>query len=636
MSTEKISVKLKDLSTTLKGEDLTEVIIDTNLHLPNMFSILLTDEPDSITKKLTYTDALKLGSEISIEIETQLPGDPMPVKATLIVGEITALEPAFTNQGVELLQIRGYDRSHRLNRGQKTRTFGGITPITLLQIINTIVQETEGIANAMVDPELGAEMYPYVLQLNQTDLEFLWSRAELVGGQVYVVDKTLYFQKADAHRGLNPLAPTPLETPAPLNWPGNLISFYPRLTVAKQVEQAEVISWDPKTKKQVKGTASSDSSKTTLDIGRSLTGQKQTGSQVARAALASPTSMVKASDTVVTQPGLTIGQANAIAKARFAAAESEFIQADGVVTDGDPRLIAGRVVTIAGVGDRFSGDYYVTEARHTYVRGLYHVSFSVTGRSPYTAHHLLSSRKGSSGSAGQIQGVVTAKVVSLDDPERLGRVQVMFPWLPQYKHADLASNWARLASPAAGKGQGFFCLPEVDDEVLVAFEHGDPNYPYIVGRLWNQWDKPPTGVDPTGADIVNKDRKRVNQRIFSSRGGHKIILDDNDGQEQIIIQSGGKKGNSKIILDQQGITIDGGSQNLTIQSQGMTTIESTGDLTFKSKKSISLECNQLNVKATGPGKVEGSKLEISGTSMVEVKNGAGAKIALSGPTVNLN
>lgn len=616
------------ITITINGRKLTgirnliEVVVDTNLHLPNMFSILISDEPDATTGKLTYTDSdglFTLGAEVKIELETEgIPGEPMPVKSTLIVGEITALEPAFTNTGLELLQIRGYDRAYRLNRGRKTRTFGDANPngagTTEEKIISTIVQETAGLTGKKVDTTgLVGLKYPYVLQMNQTDLEFLWSRAEMIGYQVYVEDKTLYFQKADAHRG------KPTEQPATLKWPGNLLSFHPRLTLAKQVDQAVVTGWDPSAKKQVESKVSMDKSKTTRSIG-----PNKTGGKVAKSALKGA-----AEDAVVAQPGLTIDQAKAMASARFAAAESEFIQAEGVVRDGDPRLIAGRVVKIEGVGHRFSGDYYLTEARHVYSRGLYRVTFSVSGRAPYTASRLLSSNNGNSG--GHIQGVVTAKVISLEDPEQLGRVQVMYPWLPKYKNAELASNWARLASPMAGKERGFYYLPEVDDEVLVAFEHGDPNFPYVVGMLWNHKDKPPTGT----GQIVAKDKKKVNQRVLCSRSGHKIILDDTEGKEQIIIQDKTEK--NKIVIDskQNSMTINV-EKDLTIVTKGNASVESTGDLSLKSKKGIEMECTKLTIKSTGAAKVEGAQLEVKGTSMVNVTNGSGAKVALSGPTVNLN
>src|SRR5262249_55069754 len=106
----------------------------------------------------------------------------------------------------------------------------------------------------------------------------------------------------------------------------------------------------------------------------------------------------------------------------------------------------------------------------------------------------------------RIYGVVVGVVTNNQDPDKLGRVKVKFPWLS----ADHESGWARIACPMAGNGRGFFFLPEVDDEVLIAFEHGRVEFPYVVGSLYNGKDKPPGD---------NGDGKN-NLRSLKSRSGH--------------------------------------------------------------------------------------------------------------------
>ena len=503
--------------------DLLELEVDTHVHLPAMFTITVDDELDTDTGKLTYTDAdtvFKAGAEVKIELETdEIPGEWTAVKAVLIIGEITAVEPVFSEDGRSALRVRGYDRSHRLTRGKKTRTYGDANPtgagISEDQIVQKVVGEAGGGLKASIDTSgLTGLKYHYVMQHNQTDMEFLWSRARLYGYQVYVEDKTLYFQKADAHRG------DASKKPAVLTWGSNLASFEPRLTLMHQVDRAVTKGWDPAKKQAIEGTNNSDTSKTIPAVGL---GKK--GSALAKQAFGGT-----ADEVVVDRPLLTVDQAKAIAAARFAEAESTFIQAEGVCRQGDPRLIAGRLVTIEGVGERFSGSYYVTEARHVYSKGRYRVTFTVTGRTPDTLSYLLSGYNGQDHE--RIYGVVTAIVVNLEDPEQLGRVQVMYPWLPKYKDADLASNWARLAAPMAGAQRGFFFTPEVDDEVLVAFDHGDPSYPYIVGALWNAKDKPPEGTKA----VLASDKKKIDQRVLRSRSGHLLVFDDTEGEEQIILQ----------------------------------------------------------------------------------------------------
>jgi uncharacterized protein involved in type VI secretion and phage assembly len=462
-----------------------------------------------------------------------------------------------------------------------------------------------------------------VMQYNQTDLEFLWARARRIGYQVYVEDKKLYFQKADAHRG------SPSDKPASLRWPLTLESFTPRLTLMHQVDKAVVKGWDPATKASIEGTSSSDASKTIPKIGL---GKK--GSALAKEALGGV-----AEQSVVDQPVLTIDQAKAMAAARFAEAEGGFVRADGVCRQGDPRLIAGRLVTVEGVGQRYSGDYYVTEARHVWDGGEYRVSFSVTGRTPNTLSYLL--HAGNGRNADRIYGLVTAKVTSLEDPEELGRVQLMFPWLPKYKDADLASNWARIATPMGGQERGFFFLPEIDDEVLVAFEHGDPNYPYVVGTLWNNTDKPPAGSKDS---VLSSDKKKVDQRVIRSRSGHLIVLDDTEGEEQILIQDMTAKNqvivNSKentMTINLEGdltITTKG---KTTVNADGATTVESKDAITIKATKDVTIDCQNFNVKAkqnakveatanlnlkgTAGAKLEGAQVGIQGQAMTEIKGG---------------
>ena len=84
-------------------------------------------------------------------------------------------------------------------------------------------------------------------------------------------------------------------------------------------------------------------------------------------------------------------------------------------------------------------------------------------------------------------GTVIGLVTDLDDPEGLGRVRLSFPWLDP----DTDSGWARMLRPMAGKDRGFYYMPERDDEVLVAFEHGDIRVPYVLGALYNRNDDPP-------------------------------------------------------------------------------------------------------------------------------------------------
>src|SRR5205814_7216540 len=110
----------------------------------------------------------------------------------------------------------------------------------------------------------------------------------------------------------------------------------------------------------------------------------------------------------------------------------------------------------------------------------------------------------------RLLGVVIGIVTNNRDPDGMHRVKLRFPWLG----ADDESHWARVATPMAGNGRGFYTLPEVDDEVLVAFEHGSVEHAYVIGALWNGQDKAPE----------NNDNGSNDHRSFTSRSGHVLRL----------------------------------------------------------------------------------------------------------------
>ncbi|NTW02923.1 MAG: phage tail protein, partial [Oscillochloris sp.] len=134
---------------------------------------------------------------------------------------------------------------------------------------------------------------------------------------------------------------------------------------------------------------------------------------------------------------------------------------------------------------------------------------------------------------GRFYGVTVGVVTNNQDPDSLGRVKVKLPWLSDQDE----SFWARVVAPMAGKDRGLYLLPEIDDEVLVAFEHGMIEYPYVLGALWNGKDNPPE---------TNSNGKN-NMRTLKSRSGMIIRLDDTDGSEKIEISDA--SGKNSIVID---------------------------------------------------------------------------------------
>jgi phage protein D/phage baseplate assembly protein gpV len=549
--------------------DTMEVVVDTNLYLPDMFTIQLHDDT------LTWADGelLKVGNKVEVSAETSGQGGRQGNQATLIKGEITALEPDFSSTGQAVLVMRGYVKGQRLHRGKKARTFLKMSDSDIASKIAQEVGLTPSVDSTSV-------RYDYVLQNNQTNMEFLLTRAERIGYQVYVKDETLYFKKGTAnHQGQGP----------ELEWKKNLKSFRPRLAATHQADQFVVRGWDAKAKKAI------TSQVTPSNNGRQG-GVQQTGGAMAQQAFGGSAQAI-----VVDQPVSTADEAKAMAQAICDEVSGDFVQAEGTCV-GDSSLRAGQVVRIKGVGTRFSGNYFVTAATHVYKNGVYETHFSMTGRRPDTLGELLAPKDGDGD--GLVKGVVTAMVTNLNDPDNLGRVKVKYPWLDD----SVESDWVRIATPMAGAQRGFYYLPEVNDEVLIAFEHGDPHRPYIVGALWSNTDKPPKpNSEVCGGGKVNK-------RILKSRSGHIITLNDTDGQEEISIID--KTGKNQIVIKSP-------DNSMQIKVQGDLTIEAQGKITIKGAKGVDV-ISQAQLKLSGQSGAELSspaQTVVKGSAMVNVSGG---------------
>jgi uncharacterized protein involved in type VI secretion and phage assembly len=195
---------------------------------------------------------------------------------------------------------------------------------------------------------------------------------------------------------------------------------------------------------------------------------------------------------------------------------------------------------------------------------------------------------------GRIFGVVVGLVTNNKDPDGLGRVKVNFPWLSSTDE----SYWAPVAAPMAGNNRGAWLLPEVNDEVLVAFEHGDVRAPYVLGALWNGKDKPPRDNSDgknnervirsrAGHELVFNDDSQGAHVQIKTNAGHLFVLDDTSGQENITIQD--KTGNNSIVIDsaQNAITITAQmklnikAQTVEIDADTMLTIKAGANLTIQ-------------------------------------------------------
>lgn len=203
----------------------------------------------------------------------------------------------------------------------------------------------------------------------------------------------------------------------------------------------------------------------------------------------------------------------------------------------------------------------------------------------------------------RMSSVAVAKVINNFDSLGQGRVQVSIPWLPGFE------PWARVATMMGGMGRGTFFIPQVNDEVLVAFNQGDVREPYVIGSLWSTIDRPPALL-PTDA---------VNKRVIRTPLGHEIEFDDLT--QKLTLSSTLKQ---SVTLGPASVEIAAGT--LPPPTRSKITLDALGNITIESKVSIKLDAPIVTIN--------GKAVTISGDATATLK--AGGDCTIKGGMVRIN
>ncbi|MHC5611296.1 MAG: VgrG-related protein [Nostoc sp.] len=540
-------------------KDLLQITIEESLHLPAMFTLVVhnsylpaSDKTDR--KPQRHESIFAIGKKIRLGFVASTTQDSnfgKDDKDFMIEGEITGIEMHFNEKSEAPIIVRGYDISHRLHRGRHNRSFLNETDT---DIVKKIAEEVR-IKAGKIDPS--GEPHEYVFQENQTNMEFLRERAARIGFEFFITEDKLNFCKPQSQK--------PLE----LKWLVNISHFSTRITSAEQVSAVEVRSWDYTQKKLITSTASSEKviTKTGNNRGSSVSTEYNLNNK--------PPKM-----TVVDQPVSSAKQAEAMAQALCDELGGEYIYADAKA-EGNPQIRPGKLIKLKEIGDRFSGEYYVTETRHFYNQRVYSTEFSVRGLRSGSLLTTISPQIHLQPGQTFLVGIVTDN----KDPKGWGRVKVKFPTLTE----EHASHWARVVALGAANNRGFDCLPEVNDEVLVGFEHGDIHRPYIIGGVWNGKDAPPEKVE----DSIQGGKVRL--RTIKTRTGHTLqFVEEDKGGSKTGVRLQTNKGH-KIYLNDSEACIDietQGGHKIKMDDQGKAiSLDSTGNLSIKAKGNIEIKAN---------------------------------------------
>ncbi|MFJ6617968.1 VgrG-related protein [Kitasatospora sp. NPDC091335] len=511
-------------------------------------------------------------------------------RARLFTGEVTALELEVDTTGSYTV-VRAAAVTHRLMRGRRVKAFRNMTTADIVRQVATGAGLTCGKVDAF------PVVHQQLSQANVPDWEFLQFLAQESGAQVRVDDDgKLEFVRPDPASG----APAP-STPAPQNplvleYGRNLLELRGVLTGAGGADTVEARGWNVTTKSALVATEPAVTSRTV-----------QPGMSPSVVASAFPG---KAKLTVADTPYRTQAETAAVAGSLAASVAAGFGELE-VVAEGNPRLRAGTAVALGNVGAAFSGRYTATGVRHLLEPFRGYRTTVVVSAAPDRSLAGLTSGGNAPPRGPRMPGLAVAVVTDVREPGggQRGWVKLKFPWLDD----TYVSDWVRTVQ-WGGAGGGGVVSPEVNDEVLVGFEQGDLDSPYVLGGLYNGVDRP----SPHDVPLVDAGSGKVNRRSVVSRSGHRMeLLDVPGGRSGVHLASG--NGKLEVSLDQQR-----GEIVLTVHGLG----GSAGSTVRLTPSGITLDAG------TGTVDVRGGSVTVRGTTAVTVDGGAQA--VLKGALVRIN
>ncbi|MFI6151189.1 VgrG-related protein [Kitasatospora sp. NPDC051170] len=546
--------------------------IEESVGLPDTAVLSFRDADHTF---LTAT-GITIGTRLSVSVVT-VQGN---TRVRLFTGEVTALELEVDGTGSYTV-VRASAVSHRLMRGRRVKAFRNMTTADIVRE----VAAGAGLACGKVDSF--PVVHQQLSQANVPDWEFLSFLAQESGAQVRVDDDgRLEFVRPDPASGAPaPSTPSP-QSPLVLEYGRNLVELRGVLTGTAGADTVEARGWNVTTKSALVATEPSVTSRTV-----------QPGMSPSVAASAFPG---QARLTVADTPYRTQAETAAVARSLAASVAAGFGELEAVV-EGNPRLRAGTAVALGNVGAAFSGRYTATGVRHLLEPYRGYRTTVVVSAAPDRSLTGLVTGGNAPPRGPRMPGLAVAVVTDVREPGdgQRGWVRLRFPWLDDA----YVSDWVRTVQ-WGGTGGGGVITPEVNDEVLVGFEQGDLDSPYVLGGLYNGVDRP----SPHEVPLVDAASGTVNRRSVVSRSGHRLeLLDVPAGASGVRLASG--DGKLEVKLDQRA-----GEIVLTVHGLGA----AGGSTVRLSSSGITLDAG------TGEVNVRGGSVTVRGTEAVTLEGGAEA------------
>ncbi|PWI42158.1 VgrG-related protein [Streptomyces sp. ICBB 8177] len=548
--------------------------VDLGAGVPGAFRVTFRDPHHMVLAKL----GVKIGTPVVLAPVADGKGASSP----LLTGEVTGLETDYDGTGTFTV-VRGYDPGHRMMRQRRVAAYRNRTASDIARKLAA----ADGVAIGSI--ESTSTVYDFVSQPNITDWDFLARLAD-ENEMVMSLDPEgrFRFVKPDPASGAPPTGTPGEKSPFVLQAGTDVLRCRAAVTSADQVARTEARGWDVLAKKTLTATAAATANPG-IDIG--TTPQRVTAAFGAAELVETdlpldhPTEVTRAADAL--RDDVT---------GSFAELE--------VVVRGNPRLRPGVPVTLTDVGTPFEGKYTTTSVRHVFGDSRHYETWvTVSGRQWRSLYGLTS---GGGVPSSRVPSVANALVTDVTDPLKQGRVKLQFPWLDD----SYVSDWTRTAQLGGKAGGGIFPY-DVGDEVLVAFDRGALDHPFVIGGLYNGKDHPTPVPDVPLYDGL---RNAAARHTLSDRHGNRVDL---------LSQSTGRKSGVRVATgdDRLTVNLDRTRTEITVDSAGAVSIKGATSVSVEAGADLSLKAGgALSLESAGPLSVKSaSVLNLSATESVSVE-----------------
>jgi uncharacterized protein involved in type VI secretion and phage assembly len=538
--------------------------VRTSFGLPGRVTLRFYDEGFAIAAGTDFV----IGTRLDVKMATGV---------TLFSGEVTGIDLQL-DRGVPDFVVIADDLSYKMTLGNKARSFTQMS-------YSDIVVQISGEYGLTVDVDSTAIIFDYLLQAD-SDFGFVSELAERIGYDWWVQEKTLHFKK-----------PVTTDPSAQFDATKDLRQFSVRASVLHP-SSSTVVGWTAKTKTSIAGNSVPPVTEI-LPTAKLVTGY---------ASVSALSSMSKVSTSAQGPVGQE--EAQALANRAATAWATAAVTARGT-TFIAPAIKLGGSVEVVGAGPA-NGQYFLTEVEHIYDINGFETRFVAGDRRPDGLVDTLASGKQTSFRRdGLVVGLVTQIGNSEGSP---GDIKVKYPGIDR----QLASGWARMVSVGGGNQKGVTFMPEVNDEVIVGFENGDPRRPVILGAVFNGKDSQPAFAVESSV---------VNSRQITSRLGHAVEFGDGTTPDKQYISLTLAGGATSVMMSKKEfaaqvpagvpLSITAGSASFKIGDDGSITIQGS-KITLKADTDVEISGLNVTTKASVKNSANGAMVEVKGTAQVEI------------------